>query len=212
MVNATKLYYDKRGAVAVKNLQSRFFDAWYCSTKEEALAKALELIPKGSSIGWGGALSAQQIGLVDAVKNGNYVVFDRDNTSSDEEKVAVSRKCFDADYFITGANGISIDGQMVNIDGGGNRTGMIVYGPKYVIVIAGMNKVCDSIEAAVERARKIAAPMNAQRFGLETPCAVTGVCTDCKNKTSICNQMIITRNSRPAGRIKFILVGEELGL
>jgi hypothetical protein len=121
------------------------------------------------------------------------------------------RECFNADFFITGANAISLDGQMVNIDGNGNRVGMIVYGPRNIIVVAGMNKVCQSIEDAVKRARTVAAPMNQQRFGLPNPCTCTGVCADCLTETSICNQILITRNCKPAGRIKFVLVGEELG-
>lgn len=211
MDNATRLFYEKRGNILVKNLNSRHFEAYFCATGTEALAKALELIPKESTVGWGGALSAQQIGLLDAVRSGNYKALDRDRASSMEERTAIQRQCFDADFFITGANALSLDGQMVNIDGNGNRAGMIVYGPKNILVIAGMNKVCDSLEDAVRRARTIAAPRNAQRFGLPNPCSVTGACGDCKNETCICNQMVITRNSRPAGRIKVIVVGEELG-
>ena len=117
-----------------------------------------------------------------------------------------------ADVFLTGANGLSLDGQMVNIDGSGNRVAAIIYGPKKVLVVAGMNKVMDTIEAAVQRARTVAAPMNQQRFMLPNPCTTTGTCADCKSETCICNQILITRHCRPAGRIKFILVGEDLGL
>ena len=211
MDNASKLFYEKRGRILVKNLQSRHFEAYYCATKEEALGKALELIPEGATVGWGGALSAQQIGLLDAMGNGKYNALDRDKASSPEERMTIMRRCFDADFFLTGANGLSLDGQMVNIDGNGNRAGMIVYGPKNILVIAGMNKVADSLEDAVRRARTIAAPQNAQRFGLTTPCSTTGACGDCKSESCICNQIVITRNSRPAGRIKMIIVGEELG-
>ena len=122
------------------------------------------------------------------------------------------KSCLMADVFITGANAISLDGQMVNIDGNGNRVAAIVYGPESVIVIAGMNKVVDTLDDAVRRARTVAAPSNKQRFALQTPCEVTGSCADCKSDGCICNQILITRNCKPAGRIKFILVGEELGL
>ena len=123
------------------------------------------------------------------------------------------KKCLTADVFLTGANAISLDGQMVNIDGNGNRVAAIVYGPDSVIVVAGMNKVMDTLEDAIRRARTIAAPMNKQRFPTNvTPCDATGVCADCKSPDCICNQILITRNCRPAGRIKFIIVGEELGL
>lgn len=212
MVEPKKLYYEKRAQLLVKNLRSRHFDAWYCANAQEALEKALELIPKGASVGWGGAMSAQQIGLLDAVRTPEYRAIDREAAATPEAREQTMRDCLQADYFLCGANGLSIDGQMVNIDGGGNRVAAIVYGPKYVIVVAGMNKVTDSLEAAVTRARTVAAPMNKQRFGAQTPCDATGTCADCKSEQCICNQILITRHCRPAGRIKFIIVGEELGL
>lgn len=208
---ATKLYYENRGRILVKNLQSRHFDACYCENREAALEKALEWIPREASIGWGGATSAQQIGLFQALKEGGYHTLDRDTCATPEERVKMMKKCLTADVFLTGANAISLDGQMVNIDGIGNRVAAIVYGPDTVIVLAGMNKVVDTLEDAITRARSIAAPMNNQRFDNQNPCKVTGSCANCKCETCICNQILITRNCRPAGRIKFIIVGEELG-
>lgn len=211
MTQFQKDYFAKRGQVLVKNLRSRHFDAYYCENREEALAKALELIPEGVSVGWGGALSAQQIGLIDAIRQGNYTAIDRDVVSDPVEKKKVMKQALLADVFVAGANALSLDGQMVSIDGNGNRVAAIVYGPESVIIIAGMNKVVDSLELAVKRARTVAAPMNMQRFHLQTPCDITGSCADCRSENCICNQILITRNSKPAGRIKVILVGEELG-
>jgi len=211
MTEMQKNYYDKRAALLVKNLQNRHFEAYYYPTKEDALRKALELIPAGASVGWGGTMSAQQIGLIDAVRAGEYRPIDRDACTTAEEREESMRRCLMSDTFISGANALSLDGQMVNIDGNGNRVAAIVYGPKQVIVIAGMNKVEDTLEAAVTRARTVAAPMNQQRFMLPNPCTTTGTCADCKSETCICNQILITRHCRPAGRIKFILVGEDLG-
>lgn len=208
MLEPTRKYYEKRAEILIKNLKSRQFDAYYCENREQALAKALELIPEGSSVGWGGAMSAQQIGLLDAVHADTYRPIDRDTAP---DRVQAMRDCLHADVFITGANALSLTGEMVNIDGMGNRVAAICYGPKSIIVIAGMNKVTDTLEDAVRRARTVAAPMNKQRFQAETPCMVTGACADCKAPGCICNQMVITRNCRPAGRIKFILIGEELG-
>ena len=212
MATSKELYYEKRGQILVKNLQSRHFEAYYCANKEQALQKALELIPEGASVGWGGAMTCQQIGLLDAVRAGNYQALDRDAVSTIEEKNAIARQCLGADVFLTGANGLSLDGQMVNIDGSGNRVAAIIYGPQTVLVVAGMNKVTDSLEEAVRRARTVAAPSNQQRFLRNVPCTVTGTCGDCKSEECICNQIVITRHCRPVGRIKFILVGEELGL
>ena len=211
MTEQMKKYYEKRGQVLVKNLKSRHFDAFYCPDAASALKKALELIPEGASVGWGGALSAQQIGLIDAVKTGNYAAIDRDSAKTPEERNQLLKRCLTADVFLSGANALSLDGEMVNIDGTGNRVAAIVYGPETVLVIAGMNKVCDTLDDAVTRARTVAAPMNKQRFPFKTPCEVTGACADCKSDDCICNQILITRNCRPAGRIKFVLVGEELG-
>jgi len=206
-----KSYYTLRGQVLAANLRKRHFEAYYCDTQEEALKKALELIPEGSRVGWGGSVSAEQIGLINAVRKENYRAIDRDSASSAQEREKLMKECLTADVFISGANSISLDGQMVNIDGNGNRVAAIVYGPDSVIIVAGMNKVEDSLEAAVNRARTVAAPMNKQRFPIVTGCSATGVCTDCKAEGCICNQILITRHCKPAGRIKFILVGEELG-
>lgn len=212
MATPREIYYEKRGARLVKNLQGRHFEAYYCANRQEALKKALELIPEGASVGWGGAMSAEQIGLMDALRKGDYRPLDRSACKTQEEKDLVARESMFADVFLTGANALSIDGQMVNIDGTGNRVAATIYGPKTVLVIAGMNKVCDSLEDAFRRARTVAAPMNKQRFNNATPCEVTGTCGDCKAEGCICNQIVITRHCRPAGRIKFILVGEDLGL
>ena len=212
MVEPIRKYYEKRGQILVKNLKSRHFDAWYCPDKASALEKALELIPEGSSVGWGGALSAQQIGLMEAVHAGPYQALDRDRCATMEERLQMAKACLTADVFLTGANALSLDGQMVNIDGTGNRVAAIIYGPETVLVIAGMNKVMDTLDDAMTRARTVAAPMNKQRFPNQTPCEITGSCGDCKAEGCICNQIVITRHCRPAGRIKFIIVGEELGL
>ena len=212
MTQMEKAYFEKRGQILVKNLRNRHFDAWYCDTKEDALAKVLELIPEGAKIGWGGVLAAQQIGLFDALRAGNYDLLDRDLCETAQEREQMMKDALFADVFLTGANGLSLDGQMVNIDGTGNRVGAIIYGPKKVIVIAGMNKVCDTMEEAVKRAREVAAPLNMMRFMKDTPCAATGKCGDCKAEGCICNQIVITRHCRPVGRIQFVLVGEQLGL
>lgn len=212
MTEFEKMYYEKRASVLVKNLRSRHFEAYYCDTRQDALAKALELIPEGSLVSWGGAMSAQQIGLIGAMRVGNYRTIDRDKCVTAEEREQAMKDALFCDTFLMGANAMSLDGQMVSIDGTGNRIGALVYGPKSVIVIVGMNKVADTLEEAIRRARTVAAPKNKQRFGDGTPCAVTGVCGDCKSEKCICNHIVITRHCRPVGRIKFIIVGEDLGL
>ncbi len=205
-----QLRNEKLGAKVVKAMESRHFEAYYCGTKEEALKKALELIPEGSVVAWGGSVTMNEIGLSEALHNGKYQLIDRD-AAPPEERRKLMRQGLLADYFISGANAVSEDGEIINIDGMGNRVGAIVYGPDHVVMIAGMNKVAKTLEDAVKRARTIAAPINKQRFGGTTPCAKTGSCGDCKAEDCICCQMLVTRVCRPAGRIKVILVGEDLG-
>ena len=211
MENYRKLYDRKRAHVLLSNLKKRHFDAYYCETKEEALAKALELIPDNALVGWGGAASAEQIGLLNALRTGPYRAIDRDTAKTPEERREMMRSALLSDVFITGCNAISLTGELVNIDGMGNRVAAIVYGPEKVLMIAGMNKVVDTLEDAVTRARTVAAPVNKQRFPGDTPCMTTGSCGNCLSDGCICNQILTTRNCRPAGRIQIILVGEHLG-
>ena len=192
----------------IKGLESRNMAAYYAATKEEALQKALELIPAGSSVTMGGAMSAVEIGLVDAVKAGDYTFIDR---GAYEDKRAAMLDAYDADWFLASANAMTDDGVIVNIDGNANRVSAIAQGPKHVLFIVGMNKICPDIDSAMKRARNVAAPVNAPRFGLNTPCAKTGKCMDCKSPDTICCQFLITRFSRHAGRISVILVNDDLG-
>lgn len=192
----------------IRGLQSRNMTGWYAASKEEALKKALELIPEGSSVTMGGAMSAHEIGLVEAVRKGNYNFIDR---NAMEDKRAAMLAAYDVDVFLSSANAITEDGVMVNIDGNANRVSAIAQGPKKVLFIVGMNKVCDDVDGAVKRARAVAAPANAQRFGLSTPCSKTGSCMNCKSPDTICCQILITRFSRHPGRIHVILVNDSLG-
>jgi L-lactate utilization protein LutB len=192
----------------IKGLESRNMSGYYAATKEEAVKKALELIPEGSSITMGGAMSAREIGLVDVLKSDKYDFIDRDLY---EDKRAAMLAAYDADVFLSGANAMTEDGVIVNIDGNANRVSAIAQGPKKVIFIVGMNKICDDVDGAMKRARNVAAPINAQRFGLDTPCSKTGSCMNCKSPDTICCQILITRFSRHEGRIHVILVNDNLG-
>ena len=192
----------------IKGLASRNMTGYYAATKEEAVKKALELIPEGSSVTMGGAMSAHEIGLVDVLNEGNYNFIDRDQY---EDKRAAMLAAYDADVFLASANAMTEDGVIVNIDGNSNRVSAIAQGPKKVVFIVGMNKICDDVDGAMKRARNVAAPINAQRFGLQTPCSKTGSCMNCKSPDTICCQILITRFSRHEGRIHVILVNDNLG-
>ena len=192
----------------IKGLKSRNMEGYYAADKEEALKIALSLIPEGSTVTMGGGMSVHEIGLVEMLKNGNYHFIDRDKEA---DKRAAMLAAYDADFFLTSTNAMTEDGVLVNIDGNSNRVSAIAQGPKKVLVIAGMNKVCSDADGAMKRARNVAAPINAQRFGLSTPCAKTGSCMDCKSPDTICCQFLITRFSRHTGRIHVILVNDSLG-
>lgn len=192
----------------IKGLESRNMSGYFASTKEEALKLAMVLIPTGASVTMGGAMSAHEIGLVKALKEGNYNFIDRDEY---EDKRAAMLAAYDADVFLSSANAISEDGILVNIDGNANRVSAIAQGPKKVVFIVGMNKVCADVDSALKRARNVAAPINAQRFGLSTPCSSTGSCMNCKSPDTICCQFLITRFSKHKERIHVILVNDNLG-
>ncbi|MBP3876460.1 MAG: lactate utilization protein [Lachnospiraceae bacterium] len=204
----TKKRNELLAQVIIKGLESRNMTGYYAEDKEAALKTALSLIPEECSVTMGGAMSAREIGLTDALKSGNYNFIDRDNF---EDKRAAMLAAYDADVFLTGTNAMTDDGILVNIDGNANRVSAIAQGPKKVIVIAGMNKVCSDIDEAMKRARNVAAPINAQRFNLSTPCAKTGKCMDCKSPDTICCQFLITRYSKHKDRIHVILVNDSLG-
>ncbi|MGO4947278.1 lactate utilization protein [Blautia sp. Sow4_E7] len=191
----------------IKGLESRNMSGYYAADKEAAVKQALDLIPEGSSIAMGGCTSVHEIGLIKALEDGNYNYINREKLSPREGLLAA----YDADVFLSSANAITSDGVMVNIDGNSNRVSCIAQGPKKVVFIVGMNKVCSDLDAAMKRARNVAAPANAQRFEVKTPCKTTGKCFDCKSPDTICCQFLITRYSRHKDRIHVILVNDTLG-
>lgn len=199
---------EKLAQKVIKGLSSRNMTGYYASSAEEAKNIALDLIPEGSTVTMGGGMSVHEIGLVDALKNGNYDFMDRDKA---EDKRAAMLAAYDADFFLSSCNAITEDGVLINIDGNANRVSAIAQGPKKVLFIVGMNKVCSDVDGAMKRARNVAAPINAQRFGLDTPCSKTGSCFNCKSPDTICCQFLVTRFSRHADRIHVILVNDTLG-
>lgn len=199
---------DKLAEKIIAGLASRNMTGYYVNSKEEALAKALELIPEGSSVTKGGSMSVSEIGLDVALKNGNYKYCDR-NAVSDEREAEIF--AYTADVFLGSTNAITEDGVLVNIDGNSNRVSAYAYGPKKLVLIVGMNKVAADVDAAMKRARNEAATINAQRFGLNTPCSKTGACMNCKSPDTICCQFLVTRFSRHKDRIHVILVNDNLG-
>lgn len=198
---------ERLAQTVIKGLQSRNMTGYYAEDKEAALKQALELIEENSTISMGGCMSAHEIGLVQALQEGNYQYLDRSKMEPREGLLAA----YDSDVFLSSANAMTSDGILVNIDGNSNRVSCIAQGSKKVIFIVGMNKVCADLDSAMKRARNVAAPTNAQRFDVKTPCKETGKCFDCKSPDTICCQFLITRYSRHTGRIHVILVNDNLG-
>ena len=207
----TEIRNERLAAKLIKNLERRHFEAHYCHTAEDIIAKVKSIIPEGSSITWGGSMSIRDIGLTQALKDGNYVVYDRDDVTTAEEKLAVYRKAFEVDYYLASTNAISEDGVLVNIDGNGNRVAAITWGPKHVIFVVGLNKVAQDVGAALQRARSTASPINAARFDIDTPCQKDGMCHNCNSPQSICNYIHFLRNSHPEKRHIVILTDLNLG-
>ena len=196
-------------ATVIKGLESRNMRGYYAETKEQALEIALSLIPEGSTVTMGGAVSCVEIGLVDAIKKGNYTFL---MPKKGPNRRAECIEAYGSDVFLSSCNAVSDDGILVNIDGNSNRVSCIAYGPEKVVMVVGMNKVAGDFDSALKRARNVAAPMNATRLECSTPCTRTGKCMDCKSPDTICCQFLITRFSRHKDRINVILVNEDLGL
>ena len=207
----TKEYNKTVAATVIKNLAKRNMEGYYAETCEDAVKIALSLMPEGSSIGWGGSVTLSECGLMDAIKNEKYELIDRNTAKTPEENKAIYAKIFTADFFLMSTNALTLDGELINVDGRSNRVCYLCYGPENVIIVAGINKLVVDVDAGIKRARNIAAPKNTQRLAKKTPCAATGRCADCLSPDCICMNTVITRASRVEGRIKVILVGEELG-
>lgn len=211
MLTPRKMQYDKAGPKVAEALNKRHFEAYYCPDRAEALEKILELIPQDHVVSWGGTATVDELGVKEALRQRGQAVIDRDTAKDAQERQQMLKQALTCDTFLMGSNAISADGQLVNIDGTGNRVAALCFGPTQVVVVAGMNKVAGDLDGAMRRAREVAAPMNAQRFPLKTPCVANGLCGDCKGPDSICAQIVTTRLCKPAGRIKVVLVGEDLG-
>ena len=205
--------YQKLGPLVAQALKNRHFDAWYFDDTAEALEKIVSLVPPEHTVSWGGSMTLTELGVQERLAEEGRALLDRDKAPNQAERIETMRRALLCDTFLTSSNAISEDGQLVNIDGFGNRAAAMIFGPRQVIVVAGMNKVAKTLEDAMTRARSIAAPLNVQRFpNAKTPCNKTGTCANCTAPDSVCSFIVTTRLCKPAGRIKVILIGKDLGL
>lgn len=203
--------YENLAATIIKNLEKRQMEGYYATDKNAALELLKSMIPEGSTIGYGGSVSLSEIGAIAALDNPSYKLIKREEAKTEEDTERIFREILFSDFFLMSSNAITTHGELVNVDGRGNRIAFLAYGPKNVILVCGMNKITADVDSAIKRIKTLAAPMNAVRLNRSTPCAVTGICGDCQSPDCICANTIITRRSHIKGRIKVILVGEELG-
>lgn len=204
-------YYKNIADTMIKALEKRGFEASYVPDKKSALEAVMPYLAEGNTVSCGGSITLDEIGFSAAVKDAGCVFLDRTTAKTQEEKDALYSKVAVCDYYFMSTNAITTDGLLVNIDGTGNRVASLIHGPKNVIIVTGMNKVCPDLDSAYKRVKLSAAPPNTVRLNRQTPCAVTGKCADCLSPDCICTHTVITRRSNIPGRIKILLVGEELG-
>lgn len=204
-----KWFGEQKCRSALRAFEDKGWKTYYAETTEEARGLVFNTcIPKHVSVGLGGSETLKAMDVLTELRNGEYNFFDRYDCADHFE---VCRRSLMADYFLTGANALTMNGEMVNIDCSGSRVAAMAYGPRHIVVVAGVNKLCGSLEEAAARARSIA-PMNCRRNNHKTPCAVDAVCTDCNIPQRMCNQLLITFNAKKfTGRYTLILINEDLG-
>lgn len=195
---------------AMDALAANNMDPYYVKTAAEVRDFVKNMLPAGCTVGCGGSQTLAQTGVLELLASGEYDYLDRAKTKP-EEMAQLFRKCFSADWYLTSANAITMQGELYNVDGNANRIAAIAFGPANVLVVAGVNKLVADLDAADRRVRQVAAPANAMRLSSATPCASTGKCQDCHSPSRICCDTLISRYQRIPGRIRVLLVGEELG-
>lgn len=204
-----ELLSEKRAQLCIKNLRDHQFGADYFASRQEAVQFLKNQIPEGASVALGGSVTLTQCGILDWLQDNPHVHhIDRYNT---DDVAKALHDAFSADVYLMSTNAVTLDGQLYNIDGNGNRVAALTYGPKQVYVLAGVNKIVDDLEEAEKRARNIAAPANNLRLGKDNPCTAVGRCMNCNRDTCICSTYVITRRSQTKGRIHVLLINETLG-
>lgn len=210
-MNFKQQAFSKAAPGIIRNLEKRGMEGYYFENSADMVSAVLTMMPRGSVVSWGGSASLTQSGMMDALRANDYALIDRAAARTEQESREIYGRTVMSNYYFCSTNAITLEGELVNIDGNGNRAACIIHGPEHVMMIVGMNKVVKDIDSAVKRVRTDACPPNAIRLNLNTPCAVTGRCADCLSPECFCNQIVVTRRSRHPGRIKVFLVGEELG-
>lgn len=207
----TQVIMRKHAEAAVKALQANRMDARLVENREELMELLKEMVPGGSVICSGGSMTLEECGVYSWLKDGPYDFYFRGRTGQDGQPIDVFRKAFDADWYFTSSNAITMNGELYNVDGNANRTAAMTFGPRNVVVIAGWNKIVKDLGEAEARVKSMAAPANSERLGCQTGCRVTGCCVGCRAEQRICCTTVIHSFQRAPGRIKVFILPEELG-
>ncbi|NUU99678.1 membrane protein [Marinitoga sp. 1154] len=203
--------YQKVGEKVIENLKRKKHDAYLVEKKEDVVPLLNTIMKENSKVAVGGSLTLNECNVLKFLRSGKFNFLDRYNASKDELE-NIYFEMFKADYFLCSANAITEDGKIVQLDGNGTRVAPMIFGPKYVIIIAGMNKIVPDLDSANKRIEYIS-PMNSKRLNFDTPCTYTGKCDDCMSPQRICvHRVIVESGVRHPGRFKIILVKEDLGL
>lgn len=210
-MNPKQQAYENLANTIIKNLAKRNIEGFYCSDSTSAVTLAMDIIGENSTVSFGGSATLKETGLLDVLKNSSNKVIAPFSAKTSEEKRQFYLNCVSSDYFLMSSNAITIDGELINIDGNGNRVSCLIHGPEHVLFLIGMNKVVPNVDTGISRVQNTASPINAVSLSKKTPCGLTGHCGNCHSTDCMCCQVVITRHSRHTGRIKVILIGEELG-
>ena len=212
MSEVLKKTYEVQAKTIIKALEKRNMKGYYCEDCASAVKLAEELVPAGSTVSFGGSMSLSDCGVMDMLRNRSDIrLSDRSKAQTPEETKQMYRDSFSADVYFMSTNAITLDGELINIDGNGNRVAALIYGPDKVVMVVGMNKLVSTVEDGINRVSDIAAPANGVRLNKQTPCATTGFCHDCFSPECMCSHTVITRRCFTPDRIHVILVGETLG-
>lgn len=195
----------------IKNLEKRNMEGYYFEDSKSCVSAIINMIPEGSKISWGGSMTLEETGLMDALRQKDYNLIDRTLAKNEKESRELYAKAVMSDYFFMSTNAMTYDGELVNIDGKGNRVSCLIQGPSHVFILVGRNKLTATVESAYERIRNVASPANAIRLERDLPCGLTGRCHNCLSNECFCNQIVITRRNGQVGRIKIFLINEDLG-
>ena len=204
--------YRKMAGHVIEGLKKRNMEGIYCETGEEAARAVADMVGPGDLVTWGGSATVNELGILDLLREKGAMLLEYPEAEKRAPGSPIFQEAAGADYFLMGTNAITINGELVNIDGASNRVSSLLHGPKHVVIVAGINKIVKTVEDGIHRIQTQTCPVIADKTGRKTPCGTAGFCTDCQSPDCMCCNIVVTRRSRYTGRIRVILVGETLGI